>query len=51
MKIFWKTIGIASAAACAASIITSAICKCSNKFYKTFKDDSEEEKSSKKESK
>lgn len=49
MKIFWKTVGIASAAACAASIVTGAVCKCSTKFKKTFGSDSK--KDSKDESK
>ena len=49
MKIFWKTVGIASAAAAAAGIITGAVCNCTTKFKKTFGSDSK--KNSKNESK
>ncbi len=43
MKIFWKTVGIASAAAAAASIVTGAVCKCTERARKTFKKDSGKE--------
>lgn len=49
MKIFWKTVGIASAVAAAATIITGTVCKCTERAKKTFKKDSEKE--TKKESK
>ena len=49
MGIFWKTVGIAGAAATAATIVTGAVCKCTERARKTFKKDSKKE--TKKESK
>lgn len=47
MKVVWKTIGIATAVAAGASIITSGICKCTERARKTFKKNDSEKKESK----
>ncbi len=47
MKLIWKTVGIASAVAAGASIITGAVCKCTERARKTFKKNDSEKKESK----